>query len=277
MSMVINTNVMSLNAQRNLMKTQGSLSTALQRLSSGLRVNSAKDDAAGLAIATRMSSQSRGLTVAIRNANDGLSFSQTAEGAMDEIVNNLQRIRELATQAASGQYGTDDVGYMQDEVDALISEIDRIVDQTRFNDQTVLDGTYAAGSELTVFVSYKSGDDTIDIAIEALDTTALGIDTADLTAAGGGEAAMTAVDTALGTVLAEKSNLGATSNRFEAAIRNLENIIENTEASKSRIMDADFASETAKLTKTMIMQQAGISVLSQANSLPQNVLALLQG
>jgi len=273
MALVINTNVASLNAQRNLANTQTVLSKALQRLSSGLRVNSARDDAAGLAIATRMTSQIRGLTVAVRNANDGLSIAQTAEGAMDEIVNNLQRIRELANQAMSGQYGSTETGYMQTEVDELVNEIERIADQTRFNGQVLLGGSFSA----SIYVSAEAGDNTIDVSITDMQTAALGVDSLDITSTSGAAAAMTAVDAALDTINSEKATLGALSNRFEAAIRNIQNIIENTEAAKSRIMDADFAAETANLTKGMILQQAGISVLAQANVMPQNALALLQG
>lgn len=286
MGFVINTNVMSLNAQRNLRKTQRPLETAMQRLSSGLRINSAKDDAAGLAIATRMTSQIRGLHVAVRNANDGLSLAQTAEGAMDEIINNLQRVRELSVQAKSGQYSASDISFMQAEVNALVEEISRIANQTRFNDQSVLNRS--GGFNQTIHISYKASDTGIAINIADIDTSSLGGGGNYLTSLQSGQTyalstssatmqiTMDIIDGSLNTLLNQKANLGALSNRFQAAIRNLENVLETTEAARSRIKDADFAVETANLTKQLILQQAGVSVLSQSNSLPQNVLSLLQ-
>ncbi len=303
MGFVINTNIMSLNAQRHLGQTQRPLQTALERLSSGLRINSAKDDAAGLAIATRMTAQIRGLTVAVRNANDGISIAQTAEGAIDEVSNNLQRIRELAVQAMSGQYGSDDVSFMQEEVNALVSEIGRIATQTKFNDITLFDGLY----NKNIHVSYNATDPGININIADMRTQSLGtttisgttlhiedIDSSNATIRTGSAGIVTLVqdstiplsgasnviaimDTSLDVILLQKSNLGARGNQFEAAIRNLENVIETTQAARSRIMDADLAIETAEMTKQLILQQAGVSVLAQANQLPQNVLQLLQG
>jgi len=270
MALTINTNIFSLNAQRNLTNTQTPLQIAMQRLSSGLRINSAKDDAAGLAIATRLTSQIRGLNVAVRNANDGLSIAQTAEGAMDEVINNLQRMRELAVQALSGQYSSNNLGDMDKEYQALNTEIGRIADQTRFNDVQLLHGGYTAN----IVVSYQSTDAKIDINIADLSGTVAAVG-GDITTTAHATTAMGAIDTALSTIITQKANAGAVSNRFEAAIRNISSIVQNAEASKSRIMDADFAAETANMTKAMIMQQAGISVLSQANTLPQNVLALL--
>ncbi len=286
MGFVINTNIMSLNAQRNLRKTQSPLETAMQRLSSGLRINSAKDDAAGLAIATRMTSQIRGLQVAVRNANDGLSIVQTAEGAMDEIINNIQRVRELAIQAKSGQYSASDIGFMQAEVNALVSEISRISQQTKFNDRALLDAT--GGYSQTMHVSYKASDTGIAVNIANMDIDNLGSGSNYLntlqtgqtyalsTVATTMQTTINILDGSLNTLLTEKANLGALANRFQAAIRNLDNVIETTEAARSRIVDADFAVETANLTKQLILQQAGVSVLAQANSLPQNVLSLLQ-
>jgi flagellin len=279
--MVINTNVMSLNAQRNLRRNQAPLGQAMQRLSSGLRINSAKDDAAGLAIATRMDAQTRGLSVAVRNANDGLSVAQTAEGAMDEVINNLQRVRELAVQAKSGQYGASDVGYMQQEADALINEVQRTAEQTKFNNIKLFDGNY----NKTLHVSYAASDSGIsvniaDVSIKKLGTSGAKLDTV---LSGGAQqlssstsTAISIVDGALSTILTEKAKLGAKSNQFEAAVRNIENVIETTQASRSRIVDADFANETAFMTKSLILQQAGVSVLAQANSIPQSVLALLK-
>jgi flagellin len=272
---------MSLNAQRNLRRNQVPLSQAMQRLSSGLRINSAKDDAAGLAIATRMDSQTRGLTVAVRNANDGLSVSQTAEGALDEVINNLQRVRELAVQAKSGQYSASDVGYMQQEADALINEVQRTADQTKFNNIKLFDGNY----NKTMHVSYAASDAGISIGIGNMSTSQLGGGGSKLNdlLSGGAQqlssttsTAISVLDGALSTILTEKAKLGAKANQFEAAVRNIENVIETTQASRSRIMDADFANETANMTKSLILQQAGVSVLSQANSIPQSVLALLK-
>ncbi len=286
MGFAINTNLMSLNAQRNLRKTQGPLETAMQRLSSGLRINSAKDDAAGLAIATRMTSQIRGLSVAVRNANDGLSITQTAEGAMDEIIENIQRIKELAVQARSGQYSASDINFMQTEVDALINEVSRISSQTKFNDTALLN--VEGGYSKTIHVSYKASDTGINFNIGDIDIDNLGSGSNYVnTILSGGTYALSTVastmtttvsilDGALNTILTEKANLGAVGNRFSAAIRNIENVMETTEAARSRIMDADFAIETANLTKQLILQQAGVAVLAQANTLPQNVLALLQ-
>jgi flagellin len=279
--LIINTNVMSLNAQRNLRRTQTPLAQAMQRLSTGLRINSAADDAAGLSIATRMDSQIRGLTVAVRNANDGLSIAQTAEGALDEVINNLQRVRELAVQAKSGQYGASDVGYMQKEADALINEVQRTAEQTRFNNIKLFDGNY----NKTMHVSYASSDTGINIRISEMSISKLGAGGTNLSAVlSGGARALTfttstaigIIDGALSTILGQKANLGAKSNQFESAVRNMENVVETTTTARSRIMDADFAAETANLTKNLILQQAGVSVLAQANLAPQNVLKLLQ-
>jgi flagellin len=295
--MVINTNMMSLNAQRNLRKNQGPLAQAMQRLSSGLRVNQAKDDAAGLAIATRMTSQIRGLTVSSRNAADGLSMSQTAEGALDEMTNNLQRIRELAVQAMSGQYSVTDVNFMQQEVDALVEENSRISLQSKFNNKQLFDGTY----NVRIAVSYQASDAPIAVNVGDMRVNTVGANIFDgsfgylsqvhtndggtfdglhalknyTTGASTASDAMKIIDGVLQTVNYERSKLGAKSNQFEAAIRNIENVIETTSAAKSRIMDADFAEETANMTKQMILQQSGVSVLAQANSIPQNVLKLL--
>jgi flagellin len=253
----------------------------MQRLSSGLRINSAKDDAAGLAIATRMDSQTKGLTVAVRNAYDGLSIAQTAEGALDEVISNIQRIREIAVQAKSGQYGASDVSYMQQEADALINEVQRTADQTKFNNIKLFDGNYVKN----LHVSYAASDVGIVISIGNMSTTVIGGNgsTLDTVLSGGAQQlsnsntiAISVMDGALAMILTEKAKLGAKSNQFEAAVRNIENIIETTQASRSRIVDADFATETANMTKNLILQQAGVSVLAQANSIPQNVLSLLK-
>lgn len=399
MALGINTNVASLNAQNQLSKSQGMNDQALQRLSSGLRINSAKDDAAGLAISTRFQSQISGLNVATRNSNDGISLAQTAEGALDEITNNLQRIRELSVQAANATNSASDREALNDEVQQRISEIDRISSQTAFNGLKVLDGSFGqasfqvganAGETIGVNLTQSTRQDSIGdvfqtsgtetfsagavsgtaaggaitvalgadftgnaVAIEIGDINAglaeLGIDSptsaqraqfvadeinkagigglyADVvgdgdnvkiqltsteelrfdtfTAAAGATAqsldsassvgatgslddlsvstvagannAILRIDSALGTVNELRGQLGAVQNRFESTIANLSTSVENLSASNSRILDADFAAETANLAKSQVLQQAGISVLAQANARPQQVLSLLQ-
>jgi len=388
MALGINTNVASLNAQNQLSKSQGMNDQALQRLSSGLRINSAKDDAAGLAISTRFQSQITGLNVATRNANDGISLAQTTEGALDEITNNLQRIRELAVQAANASNSASDREALNDEVEQRIAEIDRISGQTAFNGLKVLDGSFAqqsfqvganagevikvdleqgtrqnqigeiaiasglsagnfgatSGSQTVafsvggvgpVFVEiselatgsgstaqnnqqvvdeinaagigglYAELDSDGDIKLSAsgdliyeADVSANGYTLDDLVASGvttqatisnenslnslsvstvsDANNAILRVDSALGTVNELRGQLGAVQNRFESTIANLSTSVENLSASNSRILDADFAAETANLAKSQVLQQAGISVLAQANARPQQVLSLLQ-
>ncbi len=388
MPQVINTNVMSLNAQRNLSTSGGALATALQRLSSGLRINSAKDDAAGLAIAERFTTQIRGLNQAARNANDGISLAQTGEGALAEITNNLQRIRELAVQAANSTNSVSDREALNQEVEQRLSEIERVASQTSFNGQKILDGSFGtaafqvganagetisiglntsmkkdaigqvakttgtvdvtdpdddpdtddavsadapltiADDEFTIQVGedgeavqltgeYESVQDLVDainskvsgasawidsdnhVVIAASDDLTIvtdgdagdllaGIadatvdgDTDFLTAisvetAGDANDAIVRVDSALTSVSALRSTLGAIQNRFESTITNLTTAAENLTASRSRIQDADFAQETAALTRAQILQQAGTAILAQANAVPQNVLSLLR-
>jgi flagellin len=276
MALTINTNVASLNAQRNLGKSQGALNTSLQRLSSGMRINSAKDDSAGLAISDRMTSQIRGLNQAVRNANDGISVAQTAEGAMGEVTNILQRMRELAVQSGNDSNSASDRTSLQAEVDQLISEIDRIADTTEFNETKLLDGT---GSSLSFQVGARgTSNDKISINVGNLDmtTATLGVDAVDLSAAGSDiEATLTSIDDAIASVSSSRGDLGAIQNRFESTIANLSNISENVSAARSRIMDADIAQETSNLTKFNILQQAGVSILAQANQQPQLALSLL--
>lgn len=374
MAMVINTNVSSLNAQRNLTKTQSALQQSLQRLSSGLRINSAKDDAAGIAIASRMTAQIRGIGQAVRNANNAISLVQTMEGGLDEIHNMLQRMRELAVQAADDSNTSTDRTSLNAEFSALKTEIDRIADSTKFNSQNVLNGGFgstisnvgtnlsaangivniestgaavANGYTLTVSAGTNSGkkftltqgansqviddvavptgfnttqlnfsslgikitfnsniqdinlNNTFDVAaasgtfqigdengatnritITSVDARVSNLSatlvTADLTTLTNAQSAIDSVQTALNKVLSYKGDLGAVNNRLEYTVANLQNISENVSAARSRIMDADFAAETAAMTRATILQQAGISVLAQANSAPQSVLALLQ-
>ena len=270
MPQVINTNVASLNAQRNLNTSQGDLNTALQRLSSGLRVNSAKDDAAGLAIAENMTSQSRGMTVAMRNANDGISAAQTAEAGLSTISGHLQRMRELAVQAASGQYDSVNRAALDKEYQQLASEIQRAVAATSFNGRALLDGSFSnINFQIGATVTSESQ---IAVTINSVSTASLGSIT-DATVA---LSAMSDLDAAINTVNDNRATLGAIQSRFQGILTQLSAAIENTDASRSRIMDTDYAAETAKLARAQILQQAGTAMLAQANALPQNVMTLLR-
>lgn len=266
MTQVVATNISSLNAQRNLSKTGGDLATALQRLSSGLRINSAKDDAAGLQISNQLTSQIRGMTVASRNASDGISFAQVAEGALDEIGNIMQRMRELAVQSANGTNGTSERTALNAEFAALQSEITRIGADTRFGNTSVF-----GGAAFTLQVGDQNGD--TDITVSALTAPSV---TGNIASAGAAGTAMSALTTAITSVDSTRGNLGAIQSRLESTIANSQSIVENASAARSRVRDADFATETANLTRAQILQQAGISVLSQANAVPQSVLSLLQ-
>jgi len=277
----INTNTQSLNAQRNLATSAGSLSTSMQRLSSGLRVNSAKDDAAGLAIAERMNTQVRGMNVAIRNANDGISLAQTAEGALGRIGENLQRMRELAVQSANDTNSTSDRTALDAEFKQLSAENARVIDNTKFNGQSLLTGSGGAAGTFAFQVGANtSGDNQISIVttdVAASMTAATQGSTASLGAtAGSALAAITAIDAALTAVNGSRSNFGAAQNRFDSVIANLRVASENQSAARGRIMDADFAAETANLSRGQILQQAGTAMVAQANQLPQGVLSLLR-
>ena len=276
MSLVINTNIMSLNAQRNVASTNTQLATSLQRLSSGLRINSAKDDAAGLYSVERMTADIRGLNQAARNAADGISLSQTAEAALGQIGESLQRIRELAVQASNGT--VEDRTGLQAEVDLLSDEITRVVDAASFNGVQLLDGTETAALEFQVG---QDATDQISIAAADLDISAIiayaGAGAFDVsTDANAAQAELTNVDTDIDAVSALRATFGATQNRFESVINSVKSYAENVSASRSRIQDADFAAETANLTRVQIMQQAGVAMLAQANAAPQNVLSLLR-
>ena len=280
MPQVINTNVMSLNSQRHLNSSQRSMATSIERLSSGLRINSAKDDAAGLAVAEGMTSKIRGMNVAVRNANDGISMAQTAESALGQVTNNMQRIRELAVQSANGTLGDTERGHLQLEVDQLTQEISRIVDTTEFNGSKLFaaSGTVSiqigankgetisiTNEGLTGLKSYASGSGavkTIDISTSAK--------AADALASGAGQ-----ITGDIDSIVAARATMGAVQNRFESVISSLSSYSENLQAAKSRIMDTDFAAETAELTRTQILQQAGTAMVAQANSTPQSVLSLL--
>ncbi len=275
MSNMINTNLASMTAQNSLSKSQSSLSTSLQRLSSGMRINSAKDDAAGLAIATKMDSQIRGMAQSGRNANDGISLSQTADGALATASDALQRMRELAVQGASGTLGSDDAANMDKEYQALAKEVTRISTDTKFNGISVLDAAGRTGGT-DIQVGADVGQ-TINIPETDLKAQAATLDGAtDVTDVAKSNAAITALDLALQEVTGQRADLGAAQNRLGFAATSLQNSVENQTAAKSRIMDADFATETANLSRGQILQQAGTAMLAQANSLPNGVMALLR-
>ncbi|MFN3880262.1 MAG: flagellin [Nitrincola lacisaponensis] len=276
MSNVVATNLFSLNAQRNLANNSMGMNTAMERLSSGLRVNGAKDDAAGLAVAERMNAQARGMGVAIRNASDAISMVNTAEGALQQVTDTLQRMRELAVQSANGTYDTEDRALIEKEFVQLQSELERIADVTQFNGQKILDGTIGSGGTVTfqVGANTDAGIDTIDVEFGDAKSTVANM--GSIATVDGANSAIGAIDTALDSIAEIRADLGAANNRFEATIINLRNAQENQMAAKSRIMDADFAAETAALTKAQVLQQSGIAILAQANQAPQAVLGLLR-
>jgi flagellin len=267
MPLTINTNLQSLNAQRNQETNSLSLGTSIQRLSSGLRINSAKDDAAGLAIADRMNAQIRGLNVAIRNANDGISLAQTAEGALATVTDALQRMRELAVQAQNGTNGTSDRANLDTEYQALSSEITRIAAQTKFNGIAIVGAS--AGAQ--VFQVGANNGDTLSITTTQVTTVA-----GDLTTSANASTAVAALDTKLDAITTNRATYGAAMSRFGFAIANLQISSENQTAARGRIMDADFAMETANLSRAQVLQQAGTAMIAQANAMPQQVLALLR-
>jgi flagellin len=274
MPQTINTNLVSLNAQRNLNMSQSSLATSMQRLSSGLRVNSAKDDAAGLAIAERMNAQVRGMNVAVRNANDGISLAQTAEGALGKLSEMMQRMRELAVQSANATNGASDRANLDAEYQELSAEITRTIGSSRFNGIAIL-STGAGAQDFQV--GANSGETvTITTADMSADATIAAVTGGDLTDVANSTQALTDIDAALDTVNGERALYGAAQNRFEAVIATLQVSAENQAAARSRIMDADFAAETAALSRAQILQQAGNAMVAQANQLPQQVLSLLQ-
>ena len=277
MAVIINTNVASLNAQRNLNKSQHGLQRSMQRLSSGLRINSAKDDAAGLAISDRMTAQIRGLNQAARNAQDGISLAQTAEGALDETTNLVQRMRELAVQAANDTNTDTDRQSLDDEFQQLKEEITRIASKTQFNGKQILDGSLSGTTNAVHFQVGANADETIEVTIGSMGASGLGINTLVITSTRAhANSAISALDGALSTIDTQRGELGAKQNRLESTIANLSNVSENLSAARSRIRDADIAQETSEMTKNNILQQAGVSVLSQANQSSQLALGLLQ-
>jgi flagellin len=280
MGLIVNTNLYSLNAQRNVKVTQGKLSESVQRLSSGLRINSAKDDAAGMAISMKLTAHVRSLNQAVRNAQDGISVVQVAEGGMNEIHNILGRMRELATQAATGTLSSGDRTALQTEFADLKTEITRISDTTEFNGLKLLDGTLSsAGVSLQVGIN-NTANDRIAVtgtAFGDIDASALGLSgsVSSIDSAANAQSMLTLLDSAIGTVSTRRGNLGAVQNRLGSTIANLDIAAENLSAANSRIKDADFAMETAALTRNQIILQAGVAVLSQANVIPQYALQLL--
>ncbi|MBF0628190.1 MAG: flagellin FliC [Magnetococcales bacterium] len=284
MALVINSSIASINAQRQLERNTGSLTRTFQRLSSGLRVNSAKDDAAGLAIATRMTAQIRGMNMVARNANDGISLVQVAEGALGETTSALQRMRELAVQAANATNTSADRDSLNTELKQLISEVDRIARATQFNNNPLFGGS-TNGTDLPA-TGYYSGifqvgakkAQTLAVTITRATVSTLGVSTATANISTQTKAISTiaVIDSALDSVSTIRATLGAVQSRFDSIISNIENVAENTTAARSRIQDADIASETADLTKYSILQQAGVAILAQANQLPSMALTLLK-
>jgi|TARA_B110000902_G_C14234135_1_gene559991 flagellin len=273
MGLFVNTNVSSLNAQRNLFDSSQNLSTSFERLSSGFRINKAADDAAGLQITDRLTTQVQGLNQAARNANDAISLVQTTEGALGEVTTSLQRIRTLAVQSQNGINSSADRAALQKEVSALKTEITRISTDTQFGGINILDGSYSAkflvgangGQNISVNMSRTSG----------FGASGLSVNNTTVATVAGASAALTSITAAISSIGGVRADLGALQNRFQSTIRNLTNISENVSAAKSRIKDTDFASETAELTRNQIIQQASLTVLSQANQRPQAALSLL--
>jgi len=285
MAATINTNLDSLNAQRNASASQTSLSTSMQRLSSGLRVNSAKDDAAGLAIAERMSAQSRGMSAAMRNANDGVSMAQTAEGALSKVGDMLQRMRELAVQSANDTNTDSDRTSLDEEFGEMAKEIQRVIQGTTFNGKAVVGSD--AGTITFQIGANTTTSDKIDVGFTNMSTDGSMTSVAGTDVDGTGrmtigdstvnfDNVLNGIDDAIDKVNSERAKLGATQSRFDAVIGNLQIGIENQSAARGRIMDADFATETANLSRAQVLQQAGNAMIAQANQLPQQVLSLLR-
>jgi flagellin len=277
MPQIINTNILSMTAQGNLNQTQTSLATAVQRLSSGLRINSAMDDPAGLAISMRMGSQVSGMQVAVRNANDAISLSQVADGTLGTVGNMLQQMRDLAVQAANGTNGSGDLANLQTEFTSLATEIGRELGQTTFNGITVLgsgagSSTYQVGANAGQTITLTTTNMASNASVTAV--------TSDSTALSNGgtlaSAMITTIDTALSAINTERAKYGADEAEFQSVITNLQSGVTNQSAAESRIRDADYAQETSNLTRAQILQQAGTAMLAQANALPQSVLNLLK-
>ena len=276
MPLSINTNVASMAAQRSFMSSNAALETAFERLSSGKRINSAVDDAAGLAIGKDLEARVSGLNQAIRNTNDGISMVQIAESAMDEATTILQRMRDLAVQAANDSLTTTERGYLDDEASKLSTTLNAVLDQATFNGKDLIDTD--ANVTLTFQIGADNGD-TLAVQIDSLSAATLTVEASDIqigTTVALASAAIGKIDTALGVLYSDRAGLGAVQAQMESTVRNLSNVAENTAAATGRVIDTDYAAETANLTKAQILQQAATSILAQANAQPQSVLALLQ-
>ncbi len=288
MPQTINTNLISLNAQRNLSMSQSQLGTAMQRLSSGMRVNSAKDDAAGLAIAERMNTQVKGMTVAMRNANDGISLAQVGEGALGSVSSLFQRMRELAVQSANGTNSASDRVSLNQEFIQLAQEATRTLGGTQFNGQNILastsDAMFQIGANsssdvdrLTVKAFNWSADTSINAILGTAVISGTDAPTLQVTDTAAAQAAIASIDVAIDAINSQRATFGAVQNRFENVVNNMQTAVENQAAARSRIMDADYAAETSALSRANILQQAGNAMVAQANQLPQQVLSLLKG
>lgn len=277
MSLFVNTNTAALNAQRQLFDSGNALNKSFERLSSGNRINSAADDAAGLQISEKLTAQINGLNAAVRNANDGISLTQVAEGALGETTNALQRIRQLAIQAQNGINSSADRSALNSEVSSLLLEISRIATATEFNGQSIFGGSFnaaflvGANAGANVNVDLRASN----IPTAGFSATGLGIQGVAIDTSANASNALSTIDGAISAVGSIRADLGAIENRFQSSIRNIANVSENLSAARSRIKDADFAAETANLTKNQILQQASLSILSQANQRPQIALSLL--
>ena len=275
MALVVNTNVASLAAQRNLAVNQAQLGRSVERLSSGLRITRAADDAAGLGVSETLRAQIRSINQANRNAGDGISLTQVADGAAATVGSLLSRMRELATQSASGTLGTTERSYLDQEFVALRSEIDRIATTTEYNGQPLLSGS---SNTFEVFIGFKSGSgNSLNVALDDLDVAAVGLTGASVSTATAAQSMLAKIDSAISAVATARANYGSIQSSFEVAIQNLTVTAENFTAAESRIRDADIAQETSVFTKNQILTQSGIAILAQANSLPQQALALLRG
>ncbi len=272
MAITVNTNVTSLKAQKNLTMSNNHLATSMERLSSGLRINSAKDDAAGLSISNRLNSQVRGLEVGMRNANDAISIAQISEGAMQEQTNMLQRMRDLAVQSENGANSSADLQALQDEITQLATEITAIGNTTAFGNTKLLNGDFSAGKLFQV--GHQDGED-VAISVGESNATSLSVNALTVTTSAGRDSAIGKIDAAINSIDTQRAKLGAIQNRLSHNISNSANTQANVADAKSRIVDVDFAKETSTMTKNQVLQQTGSAMLAQANQLPQIALSLL--
>lgn len=279
MALVVNSNATSLGIQGQVGRNQSALTSTLQKLSSGLRINSSKDDAAGMAVTETLNSRIRGNDIAMRNANDAISMTQTAEGATTQVVNNFQRIREIAVQSTNSSIQDTDRSKMQMEVDQLTQEIGRIVSSSEYNGVNLLSGggtqTFQIGSSASTSNQISFSSSTLGGAY-GVSSGATTTGTVNVSTSGNASAAISALDATIGSFVTERARFGSLQNRFDAVVSNVKNYNENLTAARSRIQDTDFASETANLTRVQILQQAGTAMLAQANQLPQNAMSLLR-